>query len=493
MIHLHITKKTDGGIGHDWEHDRGDHSRPMMVVPWGPGGSGRDRKRVDIKTHAKIKAMPVGLMDPRPTLFGQRTAATTSNINKCLVMEPLNYTCEIAVRKGLHGLLQTQSEDRNSCPLLLLLVDMTAAFKLSPLLNSNPTTLQRQFLNLPTNHFFYALKILHILIHQRNLLLAAIGQMGGHSCCHKQKPRKGLWSPEEDEKLIKHINKYGHGCWSTVPNQAAHLPGRTDNEIKNLWNSSIKKKLIQRGIDPSSHKPLAKVDSGDDDKAASNSEKNSGSSDLQSAIDKSMDESSTLKKEIFLDQFLTSSSSCCSSNSMGYLPFPQVSFPDYSSSSQVTSIMINSNPLLWLNCNAISAPITTLSTSMALPPSYEEENDDTIPSWYTGNRKSVNDGGHIMLQSSCSFDSGIFSCSELTSEKDVQTHLRGETEDLKWSEYLQGAFQCQPMYGDIKTGNQSPMNIVSALYQNQQPRQELQASDIHGKRFHSVSLGFEHL
>ncbi|KAJ8510805.1 hypothetical protein OPV22_001239 [Ensete ventricosum] len=366
--------------------------------------------------------------------------------------------------------------------------------------------------------------------------------MGGHSCCHKQKPRKGLWSPEEDEKLIKHINKYGHGCWSTVPNQAglqrcgkscrlrwinylrpdlkrgtfsqqeedliiqlhavlgnrwskiaAHLPGRTDNEIKNLWNSSIKKKLIQRGINPSSHKPLAKVDSGDDDKAASNSEKNSGSSDLQSAIDKSMDESSTLKKEIFLDQFLTSSSSCCSSNSMGYLPFPQVSFPDYSSSSQVTSIMINSNPLLWLNCNAISAPITTLSTSMALPPSYEEEDDDTIPSWYTGNRKSLNDGGHIMLQSTCSFDSGIFSCSELTSEKDVQAHLRGETEDLKWSEYLQGAFQCQPMYGDIKTGNQSPMNTVSALYQNQQPRQELQASDIHGKRFNSVSLGFEHL
>jgi len=44
--------------------------------------------------------------------------------------------------------------------------------------------------------------------------------MGRHSCCYKQKLRKGLWSPEEDEKLLRHITKYGHGCWSSVPKQA---------------------------------------------------------------------------------------------------------------------------------------------------------------------------------------------------------------------------------------------------------------------------------
>ncbi|XP_031377709.1 transcription factor MYB61-like isoform X2 [Punica granatum] len=132
--------------------------------------------------------------------------------------------------------------------------------------------------------------------------------MGRHSCCYKQKLRKGLWSPEEDEKLLNYITKNGHGCWSSVPKLAglqrcgkscrlrwinylrpdlkrgafsqqeenliielhsvlgnrwsqiaAQLPGRTDNEIKNFWNSCIKKKLKQSGIDPTTHKPLSEV------------------------------------------------------------------------------------------------------------------------------------------------------------------------------------------------------------------------------------------
>ncbi|KAF8017166.1 hypothetical protein BT93_H2375 [Corymbia citriodora subsp. variegata] len=41
--------------------------------------------------------------------------------------------------------------------------------------------------------------------------------------------------------------------WSKI---ASHLPGRTDNEIKNHWNTHIKKKLKKMGIDPLTHKPL---------------------------------------------------------------------------------------------------------------------------------------------------------------------------------------------------------------------------------------------
>lgn len=46
------------------------------------------------------------------------------------------------------------------------------------------------------------------------------------------------------------------GChrWSLI---AAQLPGRTDNDVKNHWNTKLKKKLSGMGIDPVTHKPFS--------------------------------------------------------------------------------------------------------------------------------------------------------------------------------------------------------------------------------------------
>ncbi|CAI5481045.1 unnamed protein product [Closterium sp. Yama58-4] len=124
-------------------------------------------------------------------------------------------------------------------------------------------------------------------------------------CCEKAEVRKGPWTREEDELLVKAIKEHGEGNWSAIPKKAGlircgkscrlrwanylrpdlkrgafsaeeealivrlhkemgnrwakialELPGRTDNDIKNHWNTRIKKKLRESGIDPETHLPL---------------------------------------------------------------------------------------------------------------------------------------------------------------------------------------------------------------------------------------------
>ncbi|KAG9446301.1 hypothetical protein H6P81_012429 [Aristolochia fimbriata] len=56
----------------------------------------------------------------------------------------------------------------------------------------------------------------------------------------------------EENQIIQLHARLGNR-WSKI---AAHFPGRTDNEIKNHWNTRIKKKLKQLGVDPVTHKPI---------------------------------------------------------------------------------------------------------------------------------------------------------------------------------------------------------------------------------------------
>ncbi|KAG0449895.1 hypothetical protein HPP92_027160 [Vanilla planifolia] len=128
--------------------------------------------------------------------------------------------------------------------------------------------------------------------------------MGRSPCCEKIGLKKGPWTPEEDQKLLAYIKEHGHGSWRALPSKAGlqrcgkscrlrwtnylrpdikrgkfslqeeqtiiqlhallgnrwsaiatHLPKRTDNEIKNYWNTHLKKRLTKMGIDPVTHKP----------------------------------------------------------------------------------------------------------------------------------------------------------------------------------------------------------------------------------------------
>ena len=47
------------------------------------------------------------------------------------------------------------------------------------------------------------------------------------------------WTPEEDKLIFLNHNKYG-SKWSLI---SKLIPGRTDNAIKNRWNSSISKRI----------------------------------------------------------------------------------------------------------------------------------------------------------------------------------------------------------------------------------------------------------
>ncbi|KZV51468.1 myb-related protein 330-like [Dorcoceras hygrometricum] len=131
--------------------------------------------------------------------------------------------------------------------------------------------------------------------------------MGRSPCCSKVGMRKGPWSTKEDTVLTDFILENGEGQWRSLPKRAGllrcgkscrlrwmnylrpgikrgnisqdeedlivrlhgllgnrwsliagRLPGRTDNEIKNYWNTILLRKLKNAGFHPTAHKYLRK-------------------------------------------------------------------------------------------------------------------------------------------------------------------------------------------------------------------------------------------
>jgi len=66
--------------------------------------------------------------------------------------------------------------------------------------------------------------------------------------------KHGNFSEDEDDLILKLHALLGNK-WSLI---AGRLPGRTDNEIKNYWNSHLQRKLISMGIDPLTHRAFQK-------------------------------------------------------------------------------------------------------------------------------------------------------------------------------------------------------------------------------------------
>ncbi|XP_077223189.1 transcription factor MYB61-like [Tasmannia lanceolata] len=418
--------------------------------------------------------------------------------------------------------------------------------------------------------------------------------MGRHSCCYKQKLRKGLWSPEEDEKLLRHITKYGHGCWSSVPKQAglqrcgkscrlrwinylrpdlkrgtfsnqeenliielhavlgnrwsqiaAQLPGRTDNEIKNLWNSCIKKKLRQRGIDPNTHKPFSEVENGENKvpnnekvQLADNSKPMAPDPNAllivadrypvegpSSKINSKTTNSATPTKEFFLERFVTSHESSSSdrpSDSMAYFSPHHLNYGSNCGTQTAT------NPVLWFNqscrpfemnsefnSNAISTVIPSLPSSILSPhmvfkpvsenPSASSINMNGVQysSSTTGSSSSIDLQRNSSLFENSIFPWGLADCrvesSDITSDKEAQIQIEGEPDDIKWTEYIHPPFpftaaiqnQTQPLYSEIKSESQFGINSLNTWHNSQQ--QQLQSSDIYGKDFQRIEAAFEQI
>ncbi|KAF3439834.1 hypothetical protein FNV43_RR18112 [Rhamnella rubrinervis] len=174
--------------------------------------------------------------------------------------------------------------------------------------------------------------------------------MGRAPCCSKVGLHRGPWTPREDTLLTKYIQAHGEGHWRSLPKKAGllrcgkscrlrwmnylrpdikrgnitpdeddliirlhsllgnrwsliagRLPGRTDNEIKNYWNTHLSKRLRSQGTDPNTHRKLSEPVLVQETKRKKNTKNSKGNvkKKKQQTVNKSKTDRDQVEQEIF--------------------------------------------------------------------------------------------------------------------------------------------------------------------------------------------------
>jgi myb proto-oncogene protein len=140
----------------------------------------------------------------------------------------------------------------------------------------------------------------------------------------------------EEEDLIVKLHAAIGSRWSIIAQQ---LPGRTDNDVKNNWNTKLKKKLSQMGIDPVTHKPFSKLiaDYGNIGAATTVAATTDATNSQQKLIGNTNDRSMQLRTKMETSMFregclsstLSTSSACSSTSTQGTTFFAPFSWNDF--------------------------------------------------------------------------------------------------------------------------------------------------------------------